>query len=99
MAYDMTTPKASPKKFKAPRKVKFSFTASGSGTLKLVYSASTLTLDGQKQATGRHELTADEKPYSDTFLVNGDPGNRNVRIKASQGNTSDDFVVVLDLQE
>jgi hypothetical protein len=99
VAYDMTRPKASPKSFKAPRNVKFSFTASGTGTLTLVYGASTLTLDGQKQATRHHELTKDDETYSDTFLVNGDPGMRNVRIKASQGSASDNFTVVLDLQE
>lgn len=99
MAYDMTTPKATPKGFKSPASVKFSFRASGNGTLKLVYNVSTLTLDGQHQATRNHELTAGEKPYSDTFEVEGEPGQRNVRIRASQGNMSDDFVVVLDVQE
>jgi len=98
MAYDITTPKASPQGFKAPRNVKFSFTASGNGTLKLVYSASTLTLDGQKQQTRTHDLTEDEEPYSDTFLVDGDPGQRNVRIVASQGTASDKFTVVLNLK-
>lgn len=99
MGFDMTQPKASPDSFKAPRNVKFSFKALGKGTLNLVYRVSTLTLDGQHQATRSHDLTKDEQSFSDSFLVAGDPGQRNVSIKASQGTASDNFTVVLDLQE
>jgi hypothetical protein len=99
MAFDMTHVEASPDSFKAPRNVEFSFEASGKGTLKLVYTVSTLTLDGQHQATRTHELTKEEQPFSDMFLVDGDPGQRNVSIKATQGTATKKFTVVLDLQE
>jgi hypothetical protein len=97
----MTTPRANPSSFRSGAAVTFSFKArstSGSSTLKVVYAATTITLDGKKTPTKGHPLSAANKTIADRFIVAGPPGLRRVRIRCSDGKMTQAFTVVLDIQ-
>lgn len=89
MAFNVSTPQATPSAFKPPRSVEFTFkavTTGGSTNLDIVYSAPAgepFTLDGGMDMTSNHPIDENEVVISRTFTVAGSFGAWQVEISCT----------------